>query len=110
MAPMRRLEAQTNACVFGQFLSRGEPISTTGLVRSCYPAEHILGGLKSGIGATWLGQPAAWRSRSVVERLRPADRVAAGAKAAFQALSSVVRFCPMLSPSLAACSDLACLH
>jgi hypothetical protein len=36
-----------SAIEFAFVLSRGEPISTTGLVRSCYPAEHILGGLKS---------------------------------------------------------------
>jgi hypothetical protein len=36
-----------SAIEFAFFLSRGEPISTTELVRSCYPAEHIFGGLKS---------------------------------------------------------------
>jgi hypothetical protein len=28
-------------------IARGEPISTTGLVRACYPVEHIFGGRKS---------------------------------------------------------------
>jgi len=36
-----------SAIEFAFVLSRGEPISPTGLVRSCYPAEHILGGLRS---------------------------------------------------------------
>jgi hypothetical protein len=36
-----------SAIEFAFFLSRGEPISTTGLVKSCYPASYILGGLKS---------------------------------------------------------------
>jgi hypothetical protein len=44
---------------FAFFLSGGEPISTTELVKSCYPAEHILGGLKSWqrsnvVRAAWL--------------------------------------------------------
>jgi hypothetical protein len=36
---------------FAFFLSRGEPISTTGLVKSCYPAAYILGELKSWHGS-----------------------------------------------------------
>ena len=36
-----------SAIEFAFLLSHGEPISTTDLVRSCYPAEHIFGGLKS---------------------------------------------------------------
>ena len=44
----RRLTPPWDSAIeFAFVLSRGEPISTTGLVRSCYPAEHILGGLKS---------------------------------------------------------------
>jgi hypothetical protein len=36
-----------SAIEFAFLLSRGKPISTTGLVRACYPFEHIFGGLKS---------------------------------------------------------------
>ena len=36
-----------SAIEFAFVLSRGEPISTTGLLKSCYPVEHVLCKLKS---------------------------------------------------------------
>ena len=36
-----------SAIEFAFLLSRGKPISTTELVRACYPMAHIFGGLKS---------------------------------------------------------------
>src|SRR6516164_11628710 len=56
-----------NAIQVAFLLSRGEAISTSRLVKSCYPVAHIFGGLKS------------WHRSNVVRAARRvAERSAAG--------------------------------
>jgi len=47
-----------SAIEFAFLLSRGEPNSTTGLVRACYPVEHILASSRVGIRSNVARAPA----------------------------------------------------